>query len=71
MKIKEQMKKYREMKDAELASEFLKLRREFTLTSLKVKAGKSTNVSEVKKHRRNIARINSIIKERTYGAAHE
>lgn len=71
MKIKEQMKKYREMKDAELAIELKKIKKELTLSSLKVKVGKLTNISQVKKIKKNIARINSVISEKAYGVENE
>lgn len=71
MKIKEQMKKYREMKDSELAMELKNMRKELALISLKVKVGKLTNISEVKKVKRNIARINSVVLEKLYGAENE
>jgi len=71
VKIKEQMKKYREMKDAELATELKNIQKELTLSSLKVKVGKLTDISQVKKMKRNVARINSIISEKAYGVENE
>ena len=71
MKITEQIKKYRGMKDTELVSELKNLKKELTLVSLKVKVGKQADISQVNKIKKNIARLNSIISEKAYGALNE
>ncbi len=71
MKVKEQMKKYREMKDSDLAAELKNIKKELTLASLKVKVGKQSDISQVKKIKKNIARINSIVTEKAYGVSNE
>lgn len=71
MKVKEQMKKYREMKDSDLAVELKNIKKELTLASLKVKVGKQSDISQVKKIKKNIARINSIVTEKAYGVSNE
>lgn len=71
MKIKEQMKKYRDMKDKELISQLKTMKKELTLLSLKVRVGKLSDNSQVKKAKRNIARVNSIILEKQYGVENE
>lgn len=71
MKITEQIKKYRGMKDTELVSELRNLKKELTLVSLKVKVGKQTDISQVNKIKKNIARINGVMSEKAYGADNE
>lgn len=66
MKITEELKKYRSMKDADLQAELKKISKELTLLSLKVRAGKEDSMANIKKFRKNIARINTILIERTW-----
>ena len=49
------------MKKAEMISELKNLRKEYTLLSLKVKAGKEDNISQVEKARKDIARLKTLI----------
>ena len=61
MKSKETMKKYEGMKKTELVSELKHLRTDYTLLSLKVRAGKEDNISQVNKIRKDIARLKTVI----------
>ena len=69
MKVKEQMKKYRGMKDSELTSELKDMEKELALANLKVKVGKLEDISSVNKMKKNIARVKTIASERMYGEA--
>jgi ribosomal protein L29 len=71
MKIKEQVKKFRDMKEPDLAAELKNVKKELALASLKVKVGKLDDISKIKKMKKNIARINSILSEKIYGAQNE
>ncbi len=64
MKIDEQIKKYRAMNDKDLKIELAKEKKDLTLLSLKVKAGKATNNADIEKMRKNVARIITLKNER-------
>lgn len=64
MKITESLKNIRAMKEDALKKELRTKRSEFELSMLKVKAGKETNNAIVKKLKHEIARINTIIREK-------
>lgn len=65
MKTTEEMKKYREMDLAKLQDEANVLAMKYAETTLKIKAGKESNFSSVSKVRKNIARLNTIISEKS------
>ena len=67
MKTNETIKKYRAMKESDLAKELKSLQKDFTLISLKVKAGKHDNISAANKARKDIARVKTLIMEKRYG----
>jgi len=71
MKYAETLKKYRNMKKDELEKELASVKNQQTLTSLQVGAGKEDNFSQINKLRKNIARINTILMEKDYGAENE
>mgnify|MGYP001797936706 CR=1 FL=1 len=71
MKITEIVKKYRGMKNEELAKELATRTDEFTLASLKVKVGKESNISLANKLKKDVARIKTIIKEKELGETNE
>ena len=68
MKNSENLKKYRNMKLTDLKSELKAQQKEHALYSLKVGAGKEDNFSKISKLSKNIARINTILLEKEYGA---
>lgn len=68
MKVIEEMKKFRTMKESELISELKNKQNHLALISLKVKVGKHDNVSEINKLKKEVARVNTIITEKRYGA---
>lgn len=61
MKKTETLKKYIGMNEKELNSELKKIQKNCTLISLSVKAEKEKNVAMIKKDKKNIARIKSVI----------
>ncbi len=63
MKSTEEIKKYREMKVDQLQALVLDMEKEMMHDTLKIKAGKMNNFSQIQKIRKNIARINTIISE--------
>ena len=67
MKRVEALKKLRGMEDKELVRELVDTKNNFIKTSLKVKAGKEKNYSQVSKLKKEIARIQSVIMEKKYG----
>ena len=71
MKQLELLKKYRAMKDKELVAELIGLKNNCVKTSLKVGAGKEKNYSLVSKLKKDIARIQTVILEKKYGANNE
>lgn len=71
MKLKEQIKKYKELNDADLLKELKNAKKELALLSLKAKVGKLADISSVKKMKKNVARINTIMSEKFYGAENE
>ena len=68
MKNTEILKKYRVMKEIELKKELKAVQKEHAMCSLKVGAGKEDNFSQIKKLSKNIARINTLLLEKEYGA---
>jgi ribosomal protein L29 len=71
MKNTENIKKYRAMNGKDLNDERKKVMKEQLLVSLKVSAGKEDNFSQIKKLRKNIACLNTIIAEKEYGVRNE
>ena len=65
MKHTEEIKKYRGLDDAGLQKELFELEKKLTGTTLKVRAGKYDDYSLIPKLRKNIARVNSIIFEKS------
>ena len=65
MKQTEELKKYRGMDYAALEKELFELEKKLTGTTLKVKAGKHDDYSLIPKLKKNIARVNSIIFEKS------
>lgn len=63
MKIKEELKKYREMKLVDLEKELVSVSNQAQMAVLQVKAGKGTDVAMIGKLRHSIARIKTIINE--------
>ena len=70
MKNTESLKKYRAMSEKDLISELKNVRKEQTLVTLKVGAGKEDNFSQISKLRKNIARIKSLLASKN-GASNE
>lgn len=71
MKKTEEIKKLRSLDKKALKAELLKQKNEHVLVSLKVGAGKEDNFSQIKKLRKNIARINTILSEQMSGEENE
>ena len=69
MKKVETIKKYQAMNEKDLKAELKSARKEQTLVSLKVGAGKEDNFSQISKLRKNIARIKTLIAEKENGAS--
>jgi ribosomal protein L29 len=67
MKNTETVKKFRAMKEADLLKEIKSLQKDYTLASLKVKAGKQDNFSAVDKLKKDIARARTLLTEKHYG----
>jgi ribosomal protein L29 len=67
MKNTETVKKLRAMKEPELIKEMRSLQKDYTLASLKVKAGKQDNFSAVDKLKKDIARVKTLLVEKHYG----
>jgi ribosomal protein L29 len=65
MKKTEEMKKFREMSLEHLGKELETLERELMNSNLKVAAGKLGNFSTIEKQKKNIARIKTIINEKS------
>lgn len=64
MKKTEDIKKYRQMSKDALAKELAEHEKKLVQASLRVKAGKLDNYSEVSRNRKTIARINTLICEK-------
>lgn len=64
MKIKEDIKKLKNMDASKLQAELLDAEKKFATTSLKVKAGKEQNYSLISKYRKEVARIKTLINEK-------
>lgn len=71
MKSRETINKFRAMKLIDLEKEKTVLKHEYTKTFLSIKAGKENKVSKAKEARLNLARLESIITEKRYGAEDE
>ena len=69
MKNTESLKKYRAMSEKDLVSELKNVKKEQTLATLKVGAGKEDNFSQIEKLRKNIARIKTLLAEKEYGVS--
>ena len=67
MKTAENVKKLRSMSPDALKKEHDSKVDEFTLTSLKVRVGKESNISLANKLKKDVARIKTIIKEKELG----
>lgn len=69
MKNTENLKKYQAMNSKDLLSELKHVKKEQTLISLKVGAGKENNFSQISKLRKNIARINTLLSSSENGVS--
>lgn len=63
MKSKEELKKLRGMKEAELVAELKKVHMEANMLGLSIKAGKSADSALVEKKRKQVARIKTILNQ--------
>lgn len=63
MKLKEELKQFRTSKPEDLKKDLVLEKQKIASTLLSIKAGKSEKYSEAKRMRKNIARIETIIKE--------
>lgn len=63
MKTREQLKKYRDMKPAEIDKEIEKQNKEFAILKLEVAGRKNKNISSVSIHKKNISRLLTIKNE--------
>ncbi|MEK7096497.1 MAG: 50S ribosomal protein L29 [Patescibacteria group bacterium] len=65
MKLKEELKQKRANRPEDLKKELVLEKQKVASTLLSIRAGKSEKYSEAKKLKKNIARIETIIKEMT------
>ncbi|MFA7253557.1 MAG: 50S ribosomal protein L29 [Patescibacteria group bacterium] len=65
MKSIEKLKNYREMSIEKLLTELIVLEKKLSGDNLRVKAGKLDNYSEITKVRKDIARVKTIISEKS------
>ncbi len=65
MKTTEELKQYKSMDLATLEKEMFELKKKLAGYSLKVQAGKLDNYSLIKKTKKNVARLNSLIVEKS------
>ena len=65
MKSTEETKKYREMPVDKLSLELVEIRRNLAHAELKVQAGKLDKYSDLEKLRKSVARISTIISEKS------
>jgi ribosomal protein L29 len=63
MKAKEQLKKYRDMKPAEIEKEIEKQNKDFAVLKLEVAGRKNKNISSVSMHKKIISRLLTIKNE--------
>ena len=64
MRNKEQIKKWQGMKDADLEKEIQNLQKEILLCRIDIANRKTKGIRRIRKHKRDIARIKTVISQR-------